>query len=147
MPARQTAPRQWMIIADEMAIGYVRLLPRGSGLLLIGPISARGMRRLRNLAGQRKLTIRREGTSAARVHNNEELRRAMLQRKPLILLSPLYPTRSHPEWLPIPRMRAAALARLGGRRLFGLGGMDSRKFARIKKLGFQGWAGISAFRT
>jgi hypothetical protein len=44
-------------------------------------------------------------------------------------------------------MRAAALARLGKRRLLALGGMDARKFARIKGLGFQGWAGISAFKT
>ena len=33
------------------------------------------------------------------------------------------------------------------RKLFALGGMDSRKFARIRMLGFQGWAGISAFKT
>jgi thiamine-phosphate pyrophosphorylase len=44
-------------------------------------------------------------------------------------------------------MRAAALARLGGRSLLALGGMDARKFARIGRLGFRGWAGISAFRT
>jgi thiamine-phosphate pyrophosphorylase len=44
-------------------------------------------------------------------------------------------------------MRAAALARLAGRRLIALGGMDARKFARIENLGFRGWAGISAFRT
>jgi thiamine-phosphate pyrophosphorylase len=88
---------------------------------------------------------RRRG--AARVHNAGELRRALLARTPLILLSPIFPTRSHPDWKPIPRMRAAALARLGRRKLVALGGMDARKFARIKRLGFQGWAGISAFRT
>jgi thiamine-phosphate pyrophosphorylase len=76
-----------------------------------------------------------------------ELRRALSAGTPLILLSPLYPTASHPDWKPLPRMRAAALARLGGRRLFAVGGMDARKFERVKKLGFQGWAGISAFRT
>jgi thiamine-phosphate pyrophosphorylase len=76
-----------------------------------------------------------------------ELRRALLARTSLVLLSPLRPTQSHPEWKPIPRMRAAAMARLGRRSLVALGGMDARKFARIKRLGFQGWAGISAFRT
>jgi thiamine monophosphate synthase len=44
-------------------------------------------------------------------------------------------------------MRAAALARLGRRNLFALGGMNARRFARVKELGFQGWAGITAFRT
>ena len=84
--------------------------------------------------------------SAARVHNLRELRRALLRRTPLVLLSPIYPTASHPERSPLPRMRAAALARLAGRRLIALGGMDAKKFRRIERLGFQGWAGISAFR-
>jgi thiamine-phosphate pyrophosphorylase len=106
------------------------------------------VRGLRLLARERKLEIVIEGPrSARRVHNVRELRAAMLQRTPLILLSPLYPTISHPDWQPLPRMRAAALARLGGRTLLALGGMDARRFARIRKLGFRGWAGITAFRT
>jgi thiamine monophosphate synthase len=44
-------------------------------------------------------------------------------------------------------MRAAAMARLAHRSLFALGGMNGRRFARIRRLGFQGWAGVSAFRT
>lgn len=87
------------------------------------------------------------GGAAVRVHNIRELRRALLARTPLILLSPIYPTRSHPDWAALQRMRAAALARLGGRRLIALGGMDERNFRRVERLGFQGWAGISAFRT
>jgi thiamine-phosphate pyrophosphorylase len=75
------------------------------------------------------------------------LRQALLRRTPLILLSPVYPTRSHPEWAALPRMRAASLARLAGRRLIALGGMDAKRYAGIKPLGFRGWAGISAFRT
>lgn len=147
MRPRQTVPLQWLIIADDTAISNASLLQRCSGVLLLETVSEVGVRRLRRIAAQRNLTIIREGMKAARVHNSRELRRAMLQRKPLVLLSPLYPTRSHPEWAPISRMRAAALARLGRRKLLALGGMDSRKFERIRSLGFQGWAGISAFRT
>jgi hypothetical protein len=44
-------------------------------------------------------------------------------------------------------MRAAAMARLAGRRLIALGGMTEKRYLRIRPLGFQGWAGISAFRT
>jgi thiamine-phosphate pyrophosphorylase len=44
-------------------------------------------------------------------------------------------------------MRAAALARLGGRNLLALGGMNARRFRRIERLGFYGWAAIDAFRT
>lgn len=65
----------------------------------------------------------------------------------MVLLSPLFPTDSHPDWKPLKRMRAAAFARLARRKLIALGGMDARRFARIRHLGFKGWAGISAFRT
>jgi thiamine-phosphate pyrophosphorylase len=80
------------------------------------------------------------------VHDNRELRDALLRRMPLILMSPLYPTASHPHWRPIPAMRAAAFARLAQRRLIALGGMDAQRYAKIAPLGFIGWAGISAFR-
>jgi hypothetical protein len=42
-------------------------------------------------------------------------------------------------------MRAAALARLAGRRLFALGGLDAKRYATLARLGFIGWAGISAW--
>ena len=147
MRRRQTVPRQWLIIAETTDLSKARRLSRGSGVLLLEPLSAGDMRRLRQLAGHRGLTVIRDGREAARVHDIRELRHALLARTPFILLSPIFLTQSHPDWKPIPRMRAAALARLGGRRLLALGGMDPRKFARIKRLGFQGWAGISAFRT
>jgi thiamine-phosphate pyrophosphorylase len=93
-----------------------------------------------------RLAMEAQG-DAARVHNLHELRSALLRQVPLILLSPIFPTRSHPDWQPIPRMRAAALARLANRRLLALGGMNAKRYARIAPLGFTGWAGISAFRT
>ena len=148
MRRRQTVPRQWLIIADQGTIAPAFRLPRGSGILLLQPLSGRAMRRLRQSARQRSLTIVKEQRGTAkRVHNVRELRGALLARTPLNLLSPLYPTSSHPGWKPIPRMRAAALARLGERKLLALGGMDARKYALVKRLGFRGWAGISAFRT
>jgi thiamine-phosphate pyrophosphorylase len=148
MRRRQTVPLQWLIIADPDDLRVVRRLPLGSGILLLRSLPASRMRRLRQLAEQRDLTIAIEKPGiATRVHNCRELRSAMLKRTPLILLSPLYPTRSHPSWQPLPRMRAAAMARLGGRRLIALAGMNARRFAAIRDLGFEGWAGISAFRT
>ena len=148
MHRRHRVPREWLIIANEDGICAARRLPRGSGVLVIAQLPPIRMRHLRTIARLRGLTVVREARKdAARVHNVRELRAAMLARTRLILLSPIHPTRSHPDWKPLPRMRAAALARFGGRRLFALGGMDARKFARIRPLGFQGWAGISAFRT
>ena len=147
MRRRQTVPSQWLIIlgADDRAgMATAMRLPPGCGVLLIGDVASGQLRRLR----RRRLVIAREKPGKAlRVHNVQELRRALLRRTPLTFLSPIHRTDSHPDWKPIPRMQAAALARLGKRRLIALGGMDARKFARIENLGFQAWAGISAFRT
>ena len=146
MSGRQMSlPRRWFIL--EGAIGpetraILRRLPRHAGVLVLEKASLAEARRL---TSSRNLVI--AGDDAARVHNLRELRRALLRRTSLILLSPLYPTSSHPDWPALPRLRAAALARLGGRRLIALGGMDARKFKRVERLGFQGWAGISAWRA
>lgn len=146
MRRRQTASNQWLIVlgaCDRKGLATAYRLRPGAGVVLLAPISACDGRRLRI----RGVTILEEPRTAIRVHNARELRRALLARTERILLSPIYPTASHPDWSPIPRMRAAALARLGKRKLLALGGMDARKYARIRRLGFQGWAGISAFRT
>ena len=155
MNRRQTIPRQWLIVTDPSGAPRttVRKLPTRSGILLILPDirprdRERLLRRLRHVARGRSLTIidERDG-DAVRVHDLRGLRMELLNRTPLILLSPMYPTRSHPDWPPLPRMRAAALARLAGRSLVALGGMNERRFAQVRALGFQAWAGISAFRT
>ena len=150
MRRRQIIPEHWFIaVGDtEVTLAAVTRLPRGSGVVLLTRPPGRAMRRFRAIGKARGLTIVREATgTATRVHNLRELRAALLANTPLILLSPLYPTRSHPEWAALPRMRAAALARLSGRRLIALGGMNDKRFARMATLGFIGWAGISAFRT
>jgi thiamine-phosphate pyrophosphorylase len=42
-------------------------------------------------------------------------------------------------------MRAAALLRLAKSPVIALGGMGERRFRRIQRLGFSGWAGIDAW--
>ena len=151
MTRRQTSPEQWLIAdqrLDEEFWAALNRLARGSGVLVLCTPGANERRRLRHLAGLRRLTVVTERRrTAARVHNLRELRQALLARAPLILLSPIHETRSHPDWRPLSRMRAATLARLAGLRLVALGGMNERRFRRVQRLGFTGWAGISAFRT
>jgi thiamine-phosphate pyrophosphorylase len=145
MPRRQSVPDKWLVIS-EGSIDAAKRLPHGCGLLLLQP-SPIDHRRLRNLVRQCKLVLIVEGPGmAARVHDIRELRQALLARTRFIFLSPLFPTPSHPDWKPIPRMRAATLARLSGRRLIALGGMNNRRFVTLAPLGFVGWAGISAWR-
>lgn len=151
MKGRQTLPREWLIVdaqPNEKLWRSIRRLPLGSGIFVVGDLSASERRRLRLLAATRDFTIAEEARGdAVRVHNLRELRRALIRRTPLILLSPIYPTDSHPDWEPLARTRAAALARLAGRNLVALGGMDARRYAKVARFGFSGWAGISAFRT
>ncbi|HEU5483076.1 MAG TPA: thiamine phosphate synthase [Sphingomicrobium sp.] len=156
MKRRHTVPRQWLIADDRMGEelwAAARKLPKGSGILVIHRGMRRGRRarliaRLRRIANLRELILANEGSGdAARVHTVRELRQAGSKRVPLILLSPIHSTRSHPDRRPLPRMRAAALARLAGVPVIALGGMTAGRFARVERLGFHGWAGIDAFRT
>jgi thiamine-phosphate pyrophosphorylase len=147
MRRRQTVPTAWLIVADQGAASAVAQLSRGSEVLLLASVPAALSREVRRLAGRRGLVLVQEGRGFRRVHSSRELRSALLRRTPLVLLSPLYPTSTHPGWKPLPRMRAAALARLGGRKLIALGGMNERRYVSVAALGFSGWAGISAFRT
>jgi len=155
MKRRQTlVPNQWLVADDrigEEPWRALRSLPRGSGVLFLyldipKPKRARLMAKLRTVARTRGLVLVDEGKGeAARVHNARELRQAGLRHAPLLFLSPLYATRSHPDWKPVPLMRAAALVRLSRVPVVALGGMDSKRFRRIKLLGLSAWAGIDAW--
>jgi thiamine-phosphate pyrophosphorylase len=156
MKRRQTVPRTWLVADERLGADLwtaIRKLPPGSGLLLLYREMPKGKRarlkaKLRRVAAARRLTIADElAGEAARVHDSREIRAAGLRRVPLLFLSPLFETRSHPDWRPLPRMRAAALARLAKAPVLALGGMTAQRFARVSQLGFQGWAGIDAFRT
>jgi hypothetical protein len=151
MKRRQTLPRQWLIVETQPTDEQwraIRRLGRGGGVLLLAPMSANERRRLRHVANMHRLTIAEETRGdAARAHNMKELTTALLRRTPLILLSPMHKTPSHPDWSAMPRMRAATLARLAKRKAIALGGMNQNRYAKVAPLGFIGWAGISAFRT
>jgi thiamine-phosphate pyrophosphorylase len=129
----------------------VRRLPRGSGVVVRHydlPAAERRalLRRVRRLAPGRKLTIVDDRADRiARVHSASQLRRALLRRPELLFLSPLFATRSHPDWLPLGRMRAAALVRMARRPVLALGGMSPRRYQQLRALGFSGWGGIDAW--
>ena len=151
MPPRH--PTAWLISDPRLGdlLRLLRTLPPGTGVVLrhheLAPAERRRLvRQAKPLAAGRGLVLVDEASGAvARVHDARELRRARLAGAQLVFLSPMFGTRSHPAWAPLPRMRAAALARLGGRRLLALGGMDERRFARVRGLGFVGWGGIDGW--
>ena len=153
MTRRQTSiPRQWLIADERLGDdlwGALNRLPRGSGVLVLHSELSKGRRadliaKVRRIAGRRGLLVVDEAAGqTARVHNLRELTKA--SGAPFIFLSPMFPTRSHPDWPPLPRMRAATLARLAKRPLIALGGMNERRFRTVAALGFAGWAGIDAW--
>jgi len=154
MKRRQPLPTRWLVADERMGEqlwAAVRKLPRGSGVLVLHRSLPKGERaallsRLRRVARQRGLVIADDATGAsARVHDLAELRRASLRRTRMLFLSPMFATRSHPGWKPLPRMKAAAMISLAPMPVLALGGMNERRFRRVERLGFQGWAGIDAW--
>lgn len=75
-------------------------------------------------------------------HNARELGAARHARADLVFLSPVFPSRSHPGGNTLGPLRFAALARLAPMPVVALGGMTTRRFRRLKRLGAYGWAAI-----
>lgn len=70
------------------------------------------------------------------------LRALMLSRGDMALLSPVYPTKSHPGRAALSPVRANTIARQSGKRVIALGGIDAANVARLS--GFAGIAAIGA---
>jgi thiamine-phosphate pyrophosphorylase len=151
MRRQRPCATQWLIVDRGPREDFwqaVRKLPRASGVLVLPHLGQTDRRRLRRWANLKHLTLAYEDEgAAARVHNLNELRRACITGVPMIFLSPMFRTRSHPDWNPLPRMRAATLARIGNRPAIALGGMNERRFRILQGLGFVGWAGVSAWSS
>lgn len=124
-------------------------VPAHTGIILLG-VSARERRAIERAARRRSVVAISEARGRIlRVHDQRELTRALASGAD-VLVSALFATASHPGRPPLPRQRAATLARLAkaaGARVIALGGMDAKRFAAVRRLGFDGWAGIGAFDT
>jgi thiamine-phosphate pyrophosphorylase len=64
----------------------------------------------------------------------------------VLLVSPVFATRSHPGKKPLGPLRAAAIMQGLDVPAVALGGMQARRYRRLAKLGFYGWAAIDAWR-
>jgi thiamine-phosphate pyrophosphorylase len=78
------------------------------------------------------------------VHSLRELGHARRARADLVLLSPVFPTRSHPGGRTLGPLRFRLLAARAGVPVIALGGMNAR---RARRLGTGAWAAIDAFRA
>ena len=85
------------------------------------------------------------GLHMAPVHDRAEGRAAERAHADLLVLSPLFPTRSHPGAKTLGTLGFAVLARTTRLPVIALGGVTKRHATLVKRLGAHGWAGIDAF--
>jgi thiamine-phosphate pyrophosphorylase len=76
------------------------------------------------------------------VHDAREMVAAGRGRADMVLLSPLFPTRSHPGAASLGRVRFAALARRAMMPVIALGGVKPTHRYGLSGLGAAGWAAI-----
>lgn len=167
MPARH--PRTWLMTDERMGAELwtaLRRLPPGSGVVLrhftlSPPARVRLFRRVRAVARARRLTLvaaggplpgadgvhraRGAGLKTWSAHDRREALAARRAGAAVAFVSPIFATRSHPGATALGPMRAAQVACGLGMTVIALGGMDAGRWRRIRRLGFDGWAGIDAF--
>ncbi|MEQ1510483.1 MAG: thiamine phosphate synthase [Sphingopyxis sp.] len=80
------------------------------------------------------------------VHNEREARAARQMKADAILISPIWPTRSHPQARGIGIAQFQRLARLCGCAAIALGGMNAARFRGARRHGAHGWAAIDAWQ-
>lgn len=158
-------PEVWLVSDtrnDAVLASALKAMPRGSGFIFrhyhLDPAErrarfavlarlARARGHLVVLAGGSNLAKRwgadlayGAGGDLVPVHSLREIGRA--RQAVAVLLSPAFPTRSHPDAKPLGPVRFRLLAARATVPVIALGGMNTRS---AKRLGWSRWAGIDAF--
>ncbi|WP_022683635.1 thiamine phosphate synthase [Sphingobium bisphenolivorans] len=132
-----------------------------------GPDRHRLFARLKSIALRRRLTLMLGGSArqaaawradgwhgrdcrrarrpllhSAPAHDGREMEAARRAGADFLLLSPLFPTRSHPGGRSLGRARFGLLSRQARRPVIALGGVRAEHRRMLKALGAAGWAGI-----
>jgi len=167
MPLRNPVPTglprpEWLMTDERMGEALwaaLRRLPPGAGVVFrhyaTPPAERRALlRRVRRLAAARRLRLvvgrargghgRGPGAESWPAHDRRQATAGVRAGAGRFFVSPVFATRSHPAAMPVGAMRAARVAR-GLGEVIALGGMDRRRWRRIARLGFDGWAAIDAW--
>jgi thiamine-phosphate pyrophosphorylase len=143
----------------------LRRLPPGSGVVFrhhaTPPAERRALFvRVRRIARARRLVLlaarpplpgasgihgRVRGATSWPAHDRREALAGIRAGAALLFVSPVYATRSHPGAMPLGITRAARIGRGGA--MVALGGMTERRWRRLARFGFVGWAAIDAWAT
>jgi len=163
-------PTVWLMTDERLGAALwpaILALPRGAGIVFRHYATEPAIRRalfarIGKLARRRGLVLLRAGATrfpgeqgvhngsgpgwrSAAVHSLREANAARRRGVDAVFVSPLFATRSHPGAAALGPLRAAAIARQIGLPAIALGGMNARRFRRLRALGFHGWAGIDAW--
>jgi thiamine-phosphate pyrophosphorylase len=123
----------------------VRKIARRRGLLLLLGGSLREAAAWRADGAHGRSRHHRASRPLIRTMPAHDAREMARGHADMILLSPVFATRSHPGGRTLGLMRFASLARRARRPVVALGGMNARQFRRLAGLGAYGWAAIDAF--
>ena len=149
-------PCLWLITDARTDAGLERAiarLPRGSGVIFrhyhLAPRErATRLAQIRRLCRRfgHRLEIAGQGYGPpaphrrlATAHDLREIGRANRCGAQAVLISPVFPTRTHPGAATLGRVRLLLLARHARKPVIALGGMTAHKF---RGLGVHGWAAI-----
>ncbi|MBX9860075.1 MAG: thiamine phosphate synthase [Sphingomonas sp.] len=166
-------PTLWLITDERLGDGLwtaLDRLPRGGGVIFRHYSLPTGERRIlfaqiARVARRRGLILARAGTTPMRgeqgvhgrslkqgrglrtwpAHNLREVIAGRRARADAILISPVFPTRSHAAQRPLGVMQAARLAQAARGKAVALGGMNPSSFRRLGAAGFIGWAAIDGW--
>ncbi|MDR6789085.1 thiamine-phosphate pyrophosphorylase [Sphingomonas sp. BE138] len=167
---RARHPNRWLMTDERQGAGLWRALerlPRGAGVIFRHyrlPDRERRVlfRAVRRVARRRGLVLivaggghlgRADGVHARRgrglvtwpAHDRREAIAAVRAGAQIVLISPVHVTRSHPNTRALGPLRAAGIAKGLPVTRIALGGMDERRWRRIRALGFDGYAAIDAW--
>jgi thiamine-phosphate pyrophosphorylase len=177
MRARHPAlPHLWLMTDPRMGDALwaaLERLPRGAGVVVRHyglPLAERRalFARIERIARRRRLIVLRggdqslgrgeagvhgrnrhkvRGVKSWPAHDRRELIAGIRAGADILFLSPINPTRSHPDTPPLGKIRAM-LAKQGiGRPVIALGGMGSGQARWLESAKFHGWAAIDAWTT
>lgn len=161
-------PERWLMTDERMGEALwaaLLALPPGSGVIFRHHATSAGERRalfarVRRIARARRLLLvaarpplpgaagihgRVRGATTWPAHDRREALAGIRAGAGWLLVSPVHATRSHPGASPLGIMKAARVGR--GAAAVALGGMTERRWRRVARLGFVGWAGIDAWRV
>jgi len=156
---------------DEL-FAALHALPRGAGVIFrhyrLAPPARRALfERVRRIARKRRLVLLLAGTPrqalawradgvhgrsplrsphpmmrTVPVHRAFELQSRAVRNADLVLLSPVFATRSHPGARVLGRLRFGLIARRARRPVVALGGMTLRRARAMRAMRLYGWAAI-----